>query len=193
VRVALGENVARIRGLRGMTVRELSAKLEPLGLRLSPSGVSEIENAGRKVSVEELLVLAIALNTSVIDLLTPEDGSPLVIAKGVEPLHPVWLEDWMSGTTPWPPDPANVDYVKAFFGTASQVRQLEKRIAMRPELQEISALRSAVAGAIEGPGTFLNEVEDPKLMSEYLRTCLERVNAYVKLLADKLDKDGYGG
>ena len=46
-------------------------------------------------------MIAIALNTSIIDLLT-KDGSPLTVADGVEPLPPSWLEGWLRGETPWP-------------------------------------------------------------------------------------------
>lgn len=193
VRQVIGRNIKRIRDRRGMKGSDLSARVTELGLNLSTSGVSEVETASRKLGVDELLILAIALNTSVIDLLTPEDGSPLTVAKGVDPLHPVWLESWLSGDTPWPPKPTNATYTDEYFETASERRKLDHRIGMRPEIQELSVLRSAVAGAIVGPGTWINQIEDPELMAEYLRECLERVNTYVKLLADRIEKNGYGG
>lgn len=193
VRKAIGDNVERIRRIRGLNVREFSARLKQLGLSLSASGVSDIENAARKVSADELLVFAIALNTSVIDLLTPPDGKPLAIAKDIEPLQPSWLESWLRGETPWPPDPGNASFADQFFETASEARKLKHRTDMRPEMQEISALRSAVAGAIVGPGTWINQIEDPRVMAAFLRDQLDRVNAYVKLLADRIEKDGYGG
>ena len=46
-------------------------------------------------------MIAIALNTSIIDLLT-KDGSPLTVADGVDPLPPSWLDGWLRGETPWP-------------------------------------------------------------------------------------------
>lgn len=97
VRKVIGDNIERVRRARGLTVRDLSARLKDYGLALSPSGVSDVENATRKVAVDELLVLAIALNTSVIDLLTPHDGQSLSVAEGVEPLQPEWLEGWLQG------------------------------------------------------------------------------------------------
>jgi transcriptional regulator with XRE-family HTH domain len=193
VRKAIGDNVERIRGRRGLSVRQFSARLKELGLSLSASGVSDIENAARKVSADELLIFAIALNTSVIDLLTPEDGKPLQVADGVEPMAAGWLELWLSGDTPWPPDPADAAYTDQFFETASDSRKLKHRTDMRPEMQEISALKSAVAGAIVGPGTWINQTDDPEVMAESLRDQLNRVSSYVKLLADRIEKDGYGG
>lgn len=193
VRTTLGANIRRIRKLRELTGQALINRLSECGVKLLPSGLSDLENGRRKLTVEELLALAIVLNTSIIDLLTPADGSALKVAEAVEPLLPVWLERWLSGETPWPPDLGSEDYTKAFFDTASETRRMQNRIATRPELQEIAALRSAVVGAVEGPGTWVNQIDDPKLMAQLMRDTLSRVNAYVNLLADKIEKNGYGG
>jgi hypothetical protein len=148
-----------------------------------------VENATRKVTVDELLIFAIALNTSIIDLLTPESGKPLKVAEGVEPLHPGWLEDWLRGDTPWPAT-SDKSVQDEFFSTASEQRRIRYRTGLRPEMQEIATLRSAVAGAIEGPGG-LNEIQEPDLMADYLRTQLERVTTYLNLLADRIETQGY--
>ena len=186
VRLVIGRNIRRIREAREMKGSDLSARLNELGLKLGTSGVSEVETATRKLGADELLVFAIALNTSVIDLLTPADGSPLAIAEGVEPMHPAWLEDWLRGETPWPVTADDAE----FFGTASEERKLRHRTGTRPELHELAALRSAVVGAIDGPSEF-NQVEDPEVMAQYLRDQLERVDSYVELLADHIQRNGY--
>lgn len=190
VRKVIGDNVERIRRLRGLNVRDFSARLRDLGLSLSASGVSDVENAARKVSADELLVFAIALNTSVIDLLTPPDGKLLKLADGVEGLPASWLESWLSGEKPWPPVPDNSATADEFFDTASEFRKRKQRTDLRPEIQEIGSLRDAVASAIDGPGP-LNQVDDPEVMARHLRDQLERVDAYVRLLADHLEKNGY--
>ncbi|QFS93534.1 hypothetical protein FIV07_22475 [Mycobacterium sp. THAF192] len=189
VRKVIGDNIERVRRARGLTVRDLSARLKDYGLALSPSGVSDVENATRKVAVDELLVLAIALNTSVIDLLTPHDGQSLSVAEGVEPLQPEWLEGWLQGETPWPAT-GDKAVQEEYFSTASEARKLKHRIGLRPEIHELAALRSAVAAAIDGPGPF-NETEDPEVLATQLRDQLERVQMYVKLLADNLERNGY--
>lgn len=200
VRTALGENVARIRALRGMTVRELSARLKELGLQLSASGVSEVENAGRKVSVEELLVFALALNTSVIDLLVTKDGRPLAIADGVDPLDPGDLERWLQGRGPWPPPPPGPQegaLVEEFLSTASQPRKDAWRREQRPEVDAVDRLRAyllEVIRAQEDPDGYGKSTPfDPKNMSNVLRMLSAEVDGYVKLLASKLERDGYGG
>ncbi|MDX1890127.1 helix-turn-helix transcriptional regulator [Mycolicibacterium sp. 050158] len=187
----IGTNIERARRTREMTGRDLSARLRDLGAPMSVATVSEVERGKRKVSAAELLIFSVALNTSVIDLLTPNDGSQLEIAENIDPIPWAWLESWIGGNSPWPPHPTNSAYTEQFFETASEWRKLKHRTDMRPEMQELSVLRSAVAGAIDGPSE-INQIREPALMAEYLRDQLDRVNTYVKLLADHIEKNGYG-
>lgn len=138
VRVTLGENVARIRHTREMTVRDLAAKLVPLGLKLSPSGVSEIENAGRKVSVDELLVIAIALNASIIDLLLPDINERLKIAEGIEPITQLSLAEWLGGRLVWPPGASREDFTSAARGSRKAALQANEA----PSVKAVARLAS---------------------------------------------------
>ncbi|MGV0050790.1 helix-turn-helix domain-containing protein [Mycobacterium colombiense] len=207
VRETLGANIARIRGMRGMTVRDLSARLQTLGLRLSPSGVSEVETVRRKVSVDELLVIAIALNTSIIDLLTPADAVPLGVAEGVEPLQPAWLEPWLRGEIPLPRepwgdgswgslmafDPAQLD---EFHAAASEHRRMMHRRDARPEIVALDGLRERVRLAIEATedpraGEIIKDDMPPERMVEELRADLGAVTDSVNLLAKHIERHGY--
>ena len=195
VRETLGKNIAEIRADRGMKGKDLSAKLAEIGVTLSVSGISEVEAAGRadrrsasrKVSAEDLLAFSIALNVSVIDLLMPAPGALLRVADNVEPLAPEWIEAWIRGETPWPP---TADHDE-FFRAASASRQSTNQLGLRPEMLAIAELKSAVRGAIEGPSE-INQIDDPKVMAEYLRDTADRVHTYVTLLADQLERSGYG-
>jgi transcriptional regulator with XRE-family HTH domain len=188
---AIGANIRRIRTkLRGMKGQELVDRLGELGFSLPTSGLSEVETAKRRVTAEELLIFAIALNTSVIDLLTPADGKPLKVAPTIEPIYPMSLESWLSGESPWPPAATRSAAADAFFETASEFRKRQQRTELRPEMQEISSLRDAVASAIDGPGP-LNQIADPQVMAQYLRDQLELVGKHVSLLADRIEKLGY--
>ena len=106
-----------------------------------------------------------------------------------QPLPPSWLEGWLRGETPWPAtsDRAVQDDL---LKTAPEERKLRRRDETRTELQEITALRSAVTGATDGRRAF-NQVEDAEVMAEYLRGQVERVATYENLLADRLEKQGY--
>lgn len=210
VRETLGANIARIRGLRGMTVRDLSTRLQQLGLRLSPSGVSEIEatpqkKARRKVSVDELLIIAIALNASVIDLLMPADGSDLAVADGVLPVDARHQEQWLRGETVWPPAwlewslqhpgkklPPEVGkrftaQNNEFLAATSDARERVYRRGLRSELSAIGLLHEHMWNALDALEGAKDEMPPPQ-MAQQLREDLEEVSAYVKLLAKKLDK-----
>lgn len=143
VRKALGENIARIRKLRGMTVRDLSAKLNEHGLRLSASGVSEVENASRKVSVEELLVFAIALNASVIDLLLPDIHEQMEIAKGVTPINTLSLAQWLEGRLTWPLGASREDFANA----AREGRRAMLKAGDSAPVKAVSRLASVITAA----------------------------------------------
>lgn len=66
-------NVAELRALRGYSVRGLSERLAELGQPLLPSGITKIEKGARRVSVAELVALAMALGVSPVRLLLPAE------------------------------------------------------------------------------------------------------------------------
>lgn len=201
VRKALGENIARIRKLRGMTVRDLSAKLDEHGLRLSPSGVSEVENASRKVPVEELLIFAIALNTSLIDLIIPDDRVELVVAKGLS-LTTGQLESWLRGDSPWRQlpygTPMDAEVSEEFWAAAAKRRQADRTLlSSRPEIAAIERLKShvrLVAQAQSDPNGF-GKVTPFTAEAEVgvLRQLISDLDDYIALLVSSLERDGYAG
>lgn len=71
----LAKEVARLRGRT--TVRELSARLSKLGRPILPSGITKIEQGSRRVDVDDLVALAVALKVTPTRLLLgppPTDG-----------------------------------------------------------------------------------------------------------------------
>jgi transcriptional regulator with XRE-family HTH domain len=72
----VAKEVARLRGRT--TVRELSARLSKLGRPILPSGITKIEQGSRRVDVDDLVALALALEVTPTRLLLgppPTDGS----------------------------------------------------------------------------------------------------------------------
>lgn len=97
----VGEAVAELRRLRGHTVRSLSTRLEELGCKIPPSGIHKIEHGKRSVDVDELVALALALNTTPNRLLLGERAwvegvalTPSVATTG----HRAWA--WANGDFP---------------------------------------------------------------------------------------------
>lgn len=64
-------NVARLRAYRGLTVRQLSEQLGQLSYPMLASGITKIEKGERKVTVADLVALALALDVSPVRLLLP--------------------------------------------------------------------------------------------------------------------------
>jgi hypothetical protein len=147
------------------------------------------------------------LNTSVIDLLAPADGSELVVADGVEPLDPRSMEQWLQGEAVWPPvwlewyrehrkqprhwPPELVDRFKAqvdeFLETVSDARQALHRQDLRSEVAAIEWLREITRlalDALEGAADHM----PPAQRAEELRAQMEEVGSYMTLLANRLEK-----
>ncbi|MFJ3617689.1 helix-turn-helix domain-containing protein [Streptomyces iakyrus] len=74
-------NVKRLRESRGLTLRALSAALKERGRPLSADAINKIENGDgneprgiRRVDVDDLMALAVALDVSPLALLLPHDA-----------------------------------------------------------------------------------------------------------------------
>ena len=66
-------NIRAARQAIGMDLRTMSDALGAAGRKLSPSGISKLENGDRRVDVDDLTVIAYLLRTSPAALLTPPD------------------------------------------------------------------------------------------------------------------------
>ena len=193
VRSVVGANIKRIRDLRAMTVRDLAARLKTLGLSLSASGVSEVETAQRKLGVDELLVFAVALNTSIVELITPPDRrQPLQITDEIESVPEAYLDWWLQGVRPWPKD-ADLD---EFYTAASATRQHDRMLRRRPDVKAVDLLAGLVydvAGLVEHFHD--HETKEQEWVVEEaarLREYLAKAVSYVNLLADELESYGRG-
>lgn len=68
----VGENLARLRRITGMTTRVLAEKMVVRLIPMSSSGITDIERGRRGVSVDQLTALADALGVSPLALLIPQ-------------------------------------------------------------------------------------------------------------------------
>ncbi len=92
-------NVARIRKRQGLTLQNVSDRLSTTDRPMSPNAISEIERAARRVDVDDLIALAVALNASPLALLLPpvRMGAYVttITAAGMSPAADVWR--WARG------------------------------------------------------------------------------------------------
>lgn len=84
-------NVLDLRKRRGLTVRDLSEALGALGYPMLPSAITKIERQERRVNVNDLVALALALNTTPNRLLLSVDGSDVALTPKV---HASQSEAW---------------------------------------------------------------------------------------------------
>jgi transcriptional regulator with XRE-family HTH domain len=101
---AVAQNVRRIRGERGLSIRAVAARTSEIGHPLPHSALSKIENEQRRVDIEDLLALAIALETSPASLLLAYEPDPersvAIIGTVTAPSRAAW--EWAQGTEPLP-------------------------------------------------------------------------------------------
>lgn len=69
-------NLPRYRGLRRMTLTDVADKLEELGRPMSVPTLSGIENGRRRIDVDDLVYLALALDVSPAALMMPPADDP---------------------------------------------------------------------------------------------------------------------
>lgn len=98
-------NVAALRDARRMSVRSLSARLSQLGRSLLPSGITKVEADDRRVDVDDLVALALALDVSPNRLLLAARADDTLLELTTDlsvPAHDAWR--WATGETPLPGD-----------------------------------------------------------------------------------------
>ena len=98
----VGENLARLRKIRGLTTRQLSGLLEHNGRNIPASGITRMEKAERQVTVDELVALSAALRVNPSALLLPlnDDPATTVEITGVGAVSAEDAWDWMDGEMP---------------------------------------------------------------------------------------------
>jgi transcriptional regulator with XRE-family HTH domain len=67
-------NVQHLRRVRRLSLRDLSAEMGRAGRPVLPVGLSRLENAQRRVDVDDLVALATVLGVTPADLLLPPDA-----------------------------------------------------------------------------------------------------------------------
>lgn len=108
-------NITRFRGLRGMTLADLSERMAEIGRSMTGNTISTIENKQRRADVDDVMALAAALDVSPAALLMPHvdpadstDPSDLSLlyerdvrtSASTEPVEAGQLWLWLTGESP---------------------------------------------------------------------------------------------
>ena len=95
---SVATNVKAVRERRGLSQQQLAARLGELGRPMQASAVAKIESGARRVDVDDLAALAVALNVAVARLLVPDCGEeePVFVVPAFSvPAYSAW--DWATG------------------------------------------------------------------------------------------------
>ena len=96
-------NVESLRKRQSMTLKGLSERMGELGQPVSLNGLSKVENGERRVDVDELIALAIALRVNPSTLLLPDLGDTEQVALTPTLTHEAWaVWQWADGIAPLP-------------------------------------------------------------------------------------------
>jgi transcriptional regulator with XRE-family HTH domain len=97
----VGRQVKRLRERQGISAQRLADRCAELGApAINRSVVANIESRRETVSVDELMVLAAALNTPPTLLVAPLGDEHKVAVTPKTVIHPHLLLDWMTGDAP---------------------------------------------------------------------------------------------
>ncbi len=92
LRQVLAESVRWHRQTQELTQKDLAAMMQALGFTWTPHTVHKVEANQRTLAADELVGLALVLQTPLADLLL---GAPADVLVGQTPFDPVWVINWI--------------------------------------------------------------------------------------------------
>lgn len=110
----VAENVQRLRDADNLTFTQVSDRLEAAGWPLTPVAVRRIEQGSRRVTVDDLMALAVALKVSPSTLLTPYTAGMLeqVSVTGVPTaMQSIDAHGWIRGDHDVDPNASQTAFV----------------------------------------------------------------------------------
>lgn len=188
-RVAI-QNIERLRQKRGMSFRDLAAKMAELGRPIGDTVLHRQSQGKRRIDADDLLAFAAALDVNPSALLLPHeaDGDDLVEITPALSVRQWIAWAWSDGETPLPEkDPGPLapaelsDSAVAWFReNARPAFTLKGRDPLINEIEILLARVKMLARARSTPGPLAEN--QANWLEAYVRTQLERV----KLTADEL-------
>jgi hypothetical protein len=111
--VTVAANIEWVRKHKNLSYAELSRRLDDLGRPIAPLGLTRIRDLQRRVDIDDLIAIALALGFPPLELLLPLDGSPSekvkVTDKGSQ-YSQLQLRNWLMGLRSIDAEPPEVPY-----------------------------------------------------------------------------------
>ncbi len=98
-RYVLAELLPQIRARAGdMSAQQLADRVHELGGRLDRAAISKIESKSRNVSLDEALLLAVALDVAPVHLFLPrDDAAAVALTPAMSAVNTVEAREWLRG------------------------------------------------------------------------------------------------
>lgn len=141
----VSENIERLRKARGLSQAQLANKLTKVGRPMLDTAVSKMERGTRRVDVDDLVAIAIALNVTPIALLMPNqwDMEPVALTESFDlPAKTAWR--WAEGVGP------ATDFLVGPEGAHSE-EEIEANWKQHEEYMQLShpAGRFSISGSVD--------------------------------------------
>jgi transcriptional regulator with XRE-family HTH domain len=138
----LADALADIRGRQGLSAEALAQRLREHGGLLDRAAISKIENGMRGVSLDEALLLAVALGLSPLHLFLPREDDDIVELAPDVRVESIAARRWIRGIEPLP---GQDDRVYRTEVPASEWRVLDERVVRARGIAEDARRRLRVA------------------------------------------------
>ena len=183
-----GYRIVELRRRRGLTAEQLAARCRQLGAtHITRSFVANIESRRRGLSIDDLLILALALDVAPVELLalSADRGEILSLTPAVTVSDTEMLRDWLVGQAALPESNARLYYASALErleapgGVAMSayakavVQERTAQIATQYEQEANELLRRTRAQALD----LLNDVTDAVSAGTPTEEILQRLAA----------------
>lgn len=185
--VRVAANVRRLREAKGWSLQDLADALEQIGHPIPRSGLGKLELRSRRVDVDALVALALALDVNPSALLLPSviDASELLLTSSVA-VSPSAAWEWVDGTFSLASSAVVQRAVDTGTGGQVDVDELNAsnddfRRRVRPRGPITSESHPAVRAATELLDRVKGFVHDP------LTTPVRRVRTRITELTEEID------
>lgn len=181
-------NVRALRRDRGLDLADLSARLEKLGQPLGINALSKIELQKRRVDVEDLVALALALDVTPNRLLLPAAASGEVQLTSGFATSGVRAWQWATGDQPIPQDLWSEHPNRATFSRARNSRFAAENRPHTPDTEPLSAVD--LEEHAEGLETIVRAIQDARdhgVPMDVIRGWF-RLNEAMNSLADRVKR-----
>lgn len=171
----------------GLSQAALAEKVARLGGALQTTAITRIERGDRDVSLEDVLLLAAALDVSPLYLIVPREGGVMArLAPRGRSYSPIHLREWIRGQ--WSLDTVGALRVSTFFASERALDELvlwsEKYLVHRICTMLAGTVAADILrteGVLSGIEGMPDEEPEHRLeaIERRLRTVVEEVESYV--------------